>query len=79
MPTTARTPRIGVVFLNAHTHAGKPYARGDELLVLKLDAAWLVAQGVARFIDANPPASPRTPSAGDIRRTDTTGDNHHGS
>ena len=73
---TAHTPAlIAVTFARSHTHAGVAYAPGDTLRVYKLDAAWLVAQGVACFTDT--PAAPtrRTPN-GDVRRPDTTGDNH---
>ena len=67
-----------VTFARAHTHAGKAYAPGDQLAVYKLDAAWLVAQGVARFSDPSAPIPEPTPSTGDTRRTATPGD-HHGS
>ena len=60
---TQHTPSvITVTFARAHTHAGRTYAPGDECSVRKLDAAWLVAQGVARFTCPPPLMPPPLPN-----------------
>lgn len=40
-------PASHLVLTRPHTHAGKPYARGDRIVVDATSADWLIAHGIA--------------------------------